>query len=40
MVDMSIWHMADIYVVCSPMVVVAVGMTWIEHNKIGSDIEW
>jgi hypothetical protein len=40
MAGMSIWHMADIYVVYSRMVAVAVSMTWIEHNKIGSEIAW
>jgi hypothetical protein len=40
MAGMSIWHMADIYVVYSPMVAMAVGMTWIEHNKIGSEVAW
>jgi hypothetical protein len=32
--------MADIYVVYSPVVAVVVSMTWIEHNKIGSEIAW
>jgi hypothetical protein len=40
MAGRSIWHVAGIYVVYSPMVAVAVSMTWIEHNKIGSDIAW